>query len=52
MFYLVNEEGSLTYLNGDRVMGSTEIVDGDRISIGDSELIFIAFCTKERTWEE
>lgn len=52
VFYLVNEEGSLTYLNGGRVMGSTEIVDGDRISIGDSELIFIAFCTKERTWEE
>ena len=51
-FYLVNEESSLTYLNGVHTAGSTEIKTGDKISMGNTELIFIAFCTEERKWEE
>lgn len=50
-FYIVNEEGSLTYLNNNHVLESTEIKTGDLIKIGESELIFIAFCTEERKWE-
>ena len=42
-FYIINEEGTSTYLNGNYIVGSEEIKSGDRIQIGDSELIFIAF---------
>lgn len=51
-FYLVNEQSSLTYLNGVHTAGSIEIKTGDKISMGNTELIFIAFCTEERKWEE
>lgn len=50
-FYLVNEEGSLTYLNDRHSTGSVELRSGDCISMGDTKLIFIAFCTEERRWE-
>lgn len=51
-FFLVNENGALTYLNGEQLTQSTEILSGDKITAGDSEFIFIAFCTEERKWEE
>lgn len=51
-FYLVNQNGTLTYLNGKLLPGTSEIVNGDRITMGDSDFIFIAFCTEERRWDE
>ena len=51
-FYAVNEEGSLTYINGEQLLESREIKTGDRLEMGGSEFIFIAFCTEERKWEE
>lgn len=51
MFYLVNEQASLTYLNGTYTVESVEIKNGDLIQMGDSEFVFIAFCTEDRKWE-
>lgn len=51
-FFLVNQSGSLTYLNNQYVADSIVINTGDKITIGHTELIFIAFCTEGRKWEE
>lgn len=51
-FHLVNQNGALTYLNGKLLIDTSEIISGDKITMGDSDFIFIAFCTEERRWEE
>lgn len=51
-FFIVNQSGALTYLNGESLFDNEELLTGDRIKMGDSEFIFIAFCTEERRWEE
>lgn len=51
-FFIVNDSGALTYLNGERIADSAGLSSGDKINMGSSEFIFIAFCTEERRWEE
>lgn len=51
-FHLVNQNGAPTYKNGASVIDASELVNGDRIKLGNSEFIFIAFCTEERKWED
>lgn len=41
---------SLVYLNGELLMLFSEIKAYDRIIIGDTELIFVPFCTEEVQW--
>lgn len=52
MFHLVNGQGALTYLNGEHVMNSNLLEDGDKISMGNSDFIFIVFCKGDRKWEK
>lgn len=51
-FYIVNQQGSLTYLNNESLMGTMELKDGDCISMGSTEFVFVAFCKEERGWKE
>lgn len=49
-FHIVNQMGSLTYLNDKNVTETQVLTTGDVITMGDTELVFIAFCTEERKW--
>lgn len=49
-FHIVNQLGSLTYLNGKNVTEAQILNTGDVITMGDTELVFIAFCTEGRKW--
>lgn len=49
-FHIVNQMGSLTYLNGKNVTETQMLTTGDIITMGDTEFVFIAFCTEERKW--
>lgn len=50
-YHFINETGSLSYVNNENVCNTIELESGDLIRLGDTELIFIAFCTRERKWE-
>lgn len=49
-FYLVPGEGR-TYLNGKAVIEACEIEEGDRITAGESNYVFVPFCREGRTWQ-
>lgn len=51
-FFFVNGSGTPAAINGRPVDKASELRDGDKISIGESELVFIPFCTEERRWHE
>lgn len=51
-FYLSPEGGNMTYLNAQLVIKPSELKEGDMITLGDTELVFIPFCKGERVWEE
>ena len=40
-----------TYINGKAVNQECLLEDGDLISVGDSEYVFVPFCKKGRVWE-
>lgn len=46
------ESSELTYLNDDAVLVPTKLKLNDRIVIGESELIFVPFCSAEFNWEK
>ena len=48
-FAIIAGQGD-TYLNGNRVTEPTELSDGDMIEVGESRLVFVPYCTKERKW--
>jgi len=48
-FYLIAGTGR-TYCNDNHLTGETEIFEGDRITAGESEYIFIPFCKEGRVW--
>lgn len=50
-FYLTPGRGTVTLHNGKRVDGPETLEEGDVIGLGESLLMFIPFCGKERTWE-
>ena len=49
-FHIVNQMGSLTYLNGKNITETYLLNTGDVITMGDTELVFVAFCTEGRKW--
>lgn len=51
-FHIINQQGSLVYLNDESITETRVLKTGDKIVVGDTELIFIAFCTEERGWKE
>ncbi|MCI8371751.1 MAG: FHA domain-containing protein [Lachnospiraceae bacterium] len=50
MFYIVSGEGR-TYLNGEAVTDVCELEEGDRITAGESDYIFVPFCRADRIWQ-
>lgn len=48
-FYITPENGAVFY-NGKFINKPTLLKSGDRINIGSSELIFVPFCNKNRSW--
>ena len=52
LFYLSAEGGNLVYLNDTLTEASKQLNEGDRITIGDTTLIFVPFCRGKRRWEE
>lgn len=51
-FYLCGEGGNLVYLNGEILDSSVRLQEGDLVTIGKTELIFVPFCREGRKWEE
>ncbi len=50
-FYLSPENGNLTYMNDQMVDSPVLLKDGDKITIGETTLLFVPFCKEERVWE-
>lgn len=48
--YVVIPDRGDTYVNGKRITEPLSLTDGDVIEVGETKLVFIPFCTKERTW--
>ena len=42
----------LSYVNQEAVLVPTKLKSGDRITLGDTELIFVPFCSRTFTWEK
>lgn len=51
-FFLVNCRGSSTLLNGMPTEEVNRLESGDMITMGESDFVFIPFCTEDRKWEE
>lgn len=51
-FYLSPEGGNLTYLNGQLLVKSKALEEGDIITLGETNLVFIPYCKGERVWKE
>lgn len=51
-FYVSAEGGNLVYLNDKLLETSEKLEEDDRITIGDTSLIFIPFSRGKRKWEE
>lgn len=49
-FTLINGDGVDTRINDNPVFSPVQLTDGDKIRIGSSEYIFIAYCRKDRQW--
>ncbi len=52
LFYLTSEGGNVTYKNGVLIETSLNLEEGDYITIGETNLLFIPFCKEERKWEK
>ena len=50
-FHVVEGKGTVTYRNGELLLDSEELRDGDVLQIGDSNLEFLAFCKGDKKWE-
>ena len=51
-FFVSGEHGNTIYLNGGMMEGIQEIRDGDILTVGMTELVFVPYCKEERTWEK
>ena len=51
MYYLSPENGNLTYMNDQMIDSPVPLKDGDKITIGETTLLFVPFCKEERVWE-
>lgn len=52
LFYVSAEGGNLVYLNDELLETSKELEEDDKITIGDTRLVFIPFSRGKRKWEE
>lgn len=52
LFYLSAEGGNLVYLNDTLTETSKQLKEGDKITVGETTLLFIPFCRGTRRWEE
>lgn len=50
-FYVSGEKGNLIYLNGEPISEPKEIRKGDRMTVGETELLFVPYCEESRKWE-
>lgn len=50
-YYISAEAGNLSYLNDELIQDSKQIYEGDTITIGKTNLMFIPFCREGRTWK-
>ncbi len=46
------ESAALCYLNRKPVLVPTELHSGDRIALGDTDLIFVPFCSESFSWDD
>ena len=46
------DSSELCYLNGQLVLIPTQLKANDRISLGESELMFVPFCSESFMWEK
>lgn len=51
-FYVSGEGGNLVYLNGRLLDSLAQLQEGDEITIGKTNLLFVPFCREGRTWEK
>ena len=51
-FFVSGEHGNTIYLNGGMMEGIQEIRDGDILTVGMTELVFVPYCKEERPWEK
>lgn len=51
-FIQPGESSELCYVNNDAVLVPTKLKLNDKITIGESELIFVPFCSKSFSWEK
>ncbi len=51
-FIQPGESSELCYVNNDAVLVPTKLNLNDRISIGESELVFVPFCSESFSWEK
>ena len=51
-FYISAEHGNIVYLHEEPVSDTSVLNNGDTINIGDTKLVFVAFCQEGRTWEK
>ena len=51
-FYLVPQKDQETYLNDQRLTEVSQLKTEDKIKVGESRFVFIAFCGGERKWEK
>ena len=49
---LLGDSNGLVYLDGKAVFNPIELTSYDRIQIGDSEFIFVAFCNENFDWDK
>ncbi len=50
-FYLAPEGGNVVSLNGEMIGEAERLRGGDRLELGETELVFIPYCEEERKWE-
>ncbi|MBF0423001.1 MAG: FHA domain-containing protein [Magnetococcales bacterium] len=43
---------NLTYLDGEPVLETKELLEGQKIGMGDTELVFVPFCGSEFDWQD
>ena len=51
LFFASAEGGNLTYVNGEIISTPIDLKEGDIITIGDTDLLFVRFCKGGRSWE-
>lgn len=51
-FFLAPGNGNTTILNGEAVLRPRELKERDRITLGESDFVFVPFCKEGDVWEQ